>query len=111
MFGFGRKEKEIVGPSKSEISLGSDLDATIQALATMTECTLATVEYMESLKSASKSELSRQKKIAGQGVHALALVGYHTWGRKEGRVDEALKAVGLDTTDTRFALGRRVDAE
>lgn len=47
------------------------IDGFAEALEYMVECTLATVEYMATLKIPNKSELSRQISIAQTGINSL----------------------------------------
>lgn len=47
------------------------IDGFAEALEYMVECTLATVEYMATLKSPNKSELNRQISIAQTGMSSL----------------------------------------
>jgi hypothetical protein len=108
-----KKESEAVlknWPTKKEGQLRDDLDKAILELAHMTECTLATVEWLESLAKPSKTELSRQRTIANNGINALLLLGYHTWGRKEGRVKARMAELGFEVEkneDDRFRMGVR----
>jgi hypothetical protein len=67
-----------------ESQIISDLDALIY----ITECTLATVEYMMDLKSKSKSEFERQIGIAQIGINHIRQ--YPISNIPNGRVKELL---------------------
>lgn len=60
----------------------SEVRTTGEALAYLTDCTLATVEYMACLKSKSKSEYQRQIRIAQLGCDWMEDLGVSPAGTR-----------------------------